>query len=94
MVGVDDRQLILQSPSSLEWGALGRGLDRKCQRMQGHKQSERRISEWSGLNWRSGCISETDSSKPQTTTWEQSVVNWDAGSLKQDFCSTSCGGNG
>ncbi|RSM04672.1 hypothetical protein CEP52_006686 [Fusarium oligoseptatum] len=50
--------------------------------MQGHKQSERRISEWSGLNWRSGCISETDSSKPQTTTWEQSVVNWDAGSLK------------
>lgn len=32
--------------------------------MQGHKQSERRISKWSGLNWRSYSISETNSSKP------------------------------
>lgn len=40
--------------------------DRKCQQTQGHRQSERRISKWPGLNWRCRGIRETNSSKPHT----------------------------
>lgn len=40
--------------------------DRKCQQTQGHRQSERRISKWPGLNWRCRGIREINSSKPHT----------------------------